>query len=99
MARLASFGPASGEDRSREADTSRATWTLYPDGFSAERIIEVIETEEVPVVGKRARLREELVVRTERTQRVETVQETVRRDEVEIHQPNKKLTARQRANS
>jgi hypothetical protein len=36
-----------GEDRSREADTSRATWTLYPDGFSAERFIEVIETEAV----------------------------------------------------
>jgi Holliday junction resolvase-like predicted endonuclease len=36
-----------GEDRSREADTSRATWTLYPDGFSAERFVEVIETEAV----------------------------------------------------
>ena len=36
-----------GEDRSREADTSRSAWTLYPDGFSAERFIEVIETEAV----------------------------------------------------
>jgi Holliday junction resolvase-like predicted endonuclease len=34
-------------DRSRDADTSRATWTLYPDGFSAERFIAVIETEAV----------------------------------------------------
>jgi Holliday junction resolvase-like predicted endonuclease len=32
------------EDQSREADTSRSAWTLYPDGFSAERLIEVIET-------------------------------------------------------
>ena len=49
-----------------------------------EVTVEVVETAEVPVVGKRIRLREEIVVRTERTQRVETVRETVRRDEVEI---------------
>jgi len=36
-----------GEDLSRVADTSRAAWTLYPDGFSAERFIKVIETEAV----------------------------------------------------
>ena len=35
------------EHQSREADTSRSAWTLYPDGFSAERFIEVIETEAV----------------------------------------------------
>ncbi|HEY8609897.1 MAG TPA: DUF2382 domain-containing protein [Roseomonas sp.] len=51
--------------------------------------VEVVETEDVPVVEKRVRLREEIVVRTERTQRVETVRETVRRDEVEIRQPRK----------
>jgi len=54
-----------------------------------EVAVEVIETAEVPVVEKRARLREEVVVRTERTQQVETVRETVRRDEVEIQQPGK----------
>lgn len=32
-----------GEDRSRDCDTSRSAWTLYPDGFSAERFIEVIK--------------------------------------------------------
>ena len=32
------------EDQSREADTSPSAWTLYPDGFSAERFIKVIET-------------------------------------------------------
>jgi hypothetical protein len=54
-----------------------------------EVTVEVVETAEVPVVEKRTRLREEVVVRTERTQRVETVRETVRRDEVEIQQPGK----------
>jgi hypothetical protein len=34
-------------DRSLEADTSRSAWTSYPDGFSAERFIEVIETQAV----------------------------------------------------
>ena len=36
-----------GADPSHEADASRAAWTLYPDGFSAERFIEVIESEAV----------------------------------------------------
>jgi len=60
-----------------------------------EVTVEVIETAEVPVVNKRLRLREEIVVRTERTQRVETVQETVRRDEVEIQQPGRKRGGQQ----
>lgn len=33
-----------GEDRSRNCDTSRSAWTLYPDGFSADRFVKVIET-------------------------------------------------------
>lgn len=60
-----------------------------------EVTIEVVETEEVPTVNKRARLREEIVVRTERSQRVETVTETVRRDEVEIERPGRKQGNRQ----
>ncbi|MFC3125414.1 DUF2382 domain-containing protein [Pseudoroseomonas globiformis] len=59
-----------------------------------EVTVEVVETEEVPTIGKRMRLREEVVVRTERTQRVETVTETVRHDEVEIEQAGRKRTAR-----
>jgi stress response protein YsnF/hemerythrin-like domain-containing protein len=55
-----------------------------------ELTVEIVETEEVPTVEKRLRLREEIVVRTERTQRVETVRETVRRDEVEIEQAHQK---------
>jgi len=34
-------------NRSDEADASRSAWTLYPDGFSAKRLIEVIETEAI----------------------------------------------------
>ena len=55
-----------------------------------EVTVEIVETEEIPVVEKRLRLREEIVVRTERAQRVETVKETVRRDEAEIQQPSRK---------
>jgi uncharacterized protein (TIGR02271 family) len=61
-----------------------------------ELTVEVTETEEVPTVGKRTRLREEVVVRTERTQRVETVRETLRRDEVEIRQPGGTRASQQR---
>ncbi len=60
-----------------------------------EMTVEVIETAEVPVIAKRVRLREEIVVRTERTQHVETVRETVRRDEVEIQQPGRKREKQQ----
>lgn len=60
-----------------------------------EVTVEVVETAEVPVIEKRARLREEVVVRTERSQHVETVRETVRRDEVEIQQPSRKRGGQQ----
>lgn len=60
-----------------------------------EVTIEVVETEEVPTVEKRVQLREEIVVRTERTQRVETVRETLRRDEVEIQQPGRRRGGQQ----
>ncbi len=55
-----------------------------------EVTVEVVETAEVPVVEKRLRLREEIVVRTERSEHVETVRETLRRDEVEIQQPGQR---------
>jgi stress response protein YsnF len=51
-----------------------------------ELTIEMIETSEVPVVGKGVKVREEVVVRRERTRRVETVRDSVRRDEIEITQ-------------
>jgi uncharacterized protein (TIGR02271 family) len=51
-----------------------------------ELTIEMIATSEVPVVGKNVKVREEVVVRRERTSRVETVRDTLRRDEIEIEQ-------------
>jgi uncharacterized protein (TIGR02271 family) len=62
-----------------------------------ELSIEVIETSEVPVAAKSVRVREEIVVRKERTKRIATVRDTVRRDEVRVEQPSKQLTARQYA--
>ena len=49
-----------------------------------EVTVEVTETEEVPVVAKTVHLKEEVVIRTERTEHVETVRDTVRRDEVQV---------------
>ena len=49
-----------------------------------EVTIEMIDTAEVPVVAKGVRVREEVVIRKERTERVTRVRDTVRRDEVEI---------------
>ena len=49
-----------------------------------ERVVEVRETEEVPVVAKTARVVEEVTIRKEETEGTETVRDTVRREEVEV---------------
>jgi stress response protein YsnF len=49
-----------------------------------ELTVEMIETSEVPLVAKGVKVREEVVIRRERTKRVETVRDTIRRDEIEI---------------
>ncbi len=51
-----------------------------------DQTIEVTESAEVPVVQKRARVREEVVVGKETTERKETVSDTVRRTEVKVDQ-------------
>jgi Domain of unknown function (DUF2382)/Hemerythrin HHE cation binding domain len=58
-----------------------------------EVTIEMIETTEVPVVGKSIKVREEVVVRRERTSRVETVRDTVRRDKIEVRRSDQKRRA------
>ena len=50
-----------------------------------ERVVEMHETEEEPIVTKTAQVVEEVVVSREATERTETVKDTVRREEVEIH--------------
>ena len=54
------------------------------DADFTDRTIEVAETDEEAVVGKTARVKEEVVVHKEATDRVETVRDTVRSQEVEI---------------
>jgi stress response protein YsnF len=53
-------------------------------GAFEERVVEVRETAEEPVVAKTARVVEEVVVGKEATERTETVKDTVRREEVEV---------------
>ena len=49
-----------------------------------DKVVEMQETVEEAVVSKTARVREEVVVRKEATERTETVRDTVRREDVEI---------------
>lgn len=55
-----------------------------PEGAFEERVIEVRETAEEPVVSKTARVAEEVVVRKDVTEHTETVRDTVRREDVEV---------------
>jgi uncharacterized protein (TIGR02271 family) len=54
------------------------------DALFRERTIEATETAEEAVVAKEARVREEVVVRKEAEDRTQTVQDKVRRTEVEV---------------
>ena len=51
-----------------------------------DKTIEMTETHEEPVISKTARVTEEVSLHKEATDRVETVRDTVRRDEVEVEQ-------------
>jgi stress response protein YsnF len=62
-----------------------------------ELTVEMIETTEVPLVAKGVKVREEVVVRRERTKRVETVRDTIRRDEVEISNAQERSSSRRAA--
>ena len=53
-------------------------------GAFEERVVEVRETSEEPVVNKQAQVVEEVVINREATERTETVRDTVRKEEVEI---------------
>ena len=51
-----------------------------------DKTIEMTEVNEEPVISKTARVTEEVSLHKEATDRVETVRDTLRRDEVEIEQ-------------
>jgi len=65
-----------------------ASGTVGSDAGAAmqERVFEVTERREEPVVEKRAREAEEVVVRKEANERVETVRDTVRETKVDVDQ-------------
>lgn len=58
--------------------------TYLNDVDWSDKTIEVEESHEVPVVSKTAHIREEVGVRSEGTERVETVKDSVRRQEVKV---------------
>jgi uncharacterized protein (TIGR02271 family) len=55
-----------------------------PGDLMQERTVEVTETAEQAVVGKEARITEEVVISKEADERVEQIDDTVRRTEVEV---------------
>jgi len=57
--------------------------TVAADAFT-DKVIEVSETTEEPVVSKTARVVEEVVVGKQAEERTETVRDTVRREQVEV---------------
>jgi stress response protein YsnF len=62
-----------------------ASGTVGSDaGAMQERVFEVTERHEEPVVEKRARETEEVVIRKEADERVETVRDTVRETKVDV---------------
>lgn len=66
-------------ERRRPTETTSA-----PGRSFEERVVEVHETEEVPVVAKTARVVEEVAIRKEQTEHTEKVRDTVRREDVEV---------------
>lgn len=61
-----------------------AAGTTVPESSFTDKVVEFKETDEEAVVGKTAHVKEEVVVRKDVADRVETIHDTVRREEVEI---------------
>jgi uncharacterized protein (TIGR02271 family) len=56
------------------------------DAAFTETVVEMSETSEEAVVGKTARVKEEVLLRKDATERVETVKDTVRREDIAVEQ-------------
>jgi hypothetical protein len=54
-----------------------------------ERDYGLVDTKEIPVVRKGVRLLEEVVLRKEKTGRIEMISDTLRRSEAKVEQPNR----------
>ena len=70
----------------RRPVSGTASSTIGAGAFS-EKIVEMTETDEEAVVGKTVRVIEEVVVQKEVDERVETIKDTVRKEDVEIQSP------------
>jgi uncharacterized protein (TIGR02271 family) len=55
-----------------------------PDANFTDKVVEMTETDEEAVVSKTARVKEEVVIHKDQDERVETVRDTVRREEAEV---------------
>ena len=60
--------------------------SVVPEAAFTDKVIEMTETGEEAVVGKTARVVEEVALRKEAVDHVETVRDTVRKEEVEIEE-------------
>jgi uncharacterized protein (TIGR02271 family) len=75
-------------------DRRPVTGTVTPDaGSFTDRTIEMAETREEAVVSKTAYVTEEVRLRREAVDRVETVRDTVRREEIEVEQTPEETVA------
>jgi uncharacterized protein (TIGR02271 family) len=54
------------------------------DASFTDKVVEVTETDEEPVISKQAHIKEEVVIHKDATERTETVRDTVRREEAEV---------------
>jgi stress response protein YsnF len=57
---------------------------LFKDIDWTDKVIEIVETAEEPVISKTAHVAEEVIIRREGSDRVETVHDTIRRQQVEV---------------
>jgi stress response protein YsnF len=70
------------ESRPSERRLSEAD--VESGGLFKERVVDIAEMREVPVVTKTAFVREEVIIRKRVVERVETVRDTVRRTQIEV---------------
>lgn len=62
----------------------------------SDKVFEITETTEQPVVSKKVRVADEVVIRREGSDRVETVRDTVRRQDVDLQRPGRDRDIRDR---
>lgn len=77
---------AAGTARPQPTGRVLAKEEISAGGFFTERVIEVAETREEAVVDKQVVVSEEVVLRKSAADHVETVDETVRRTDVEVEE-------------